>query len=233
MKANSPTNSEKGKRHLASDDSSMSRKRPMPGLRANGIELNIFDDDDEADSSDAEFFVEVGHPSTASFPASIPAISSFPEYLTVDHQVWEEAPCGVVADQAANCSVRAEILLNETEKYKMESGQMREIDFYDLMFPADYMQVIIDATNMNLALQNAPLTTKGEFYRMLGIRLAIALDMKKGIIGDFWSAVQESGTIYRPPRYYERFGMTKLRWEQLTSLWSLEQSPPSHIAPQV
>lgn len=215
------------------DDDPTGRRRILAGLvpTSNRTDIMLFDDE-EGDSDGAEFFEDVDHPAVPTFPASLPAIPSFPEFLTVDHQVWEDTGLGITVDQAAHCTVHTELLWSEEDKFKIDTGRMKEIDYYNFMFPSECLPAIIDSTNINLTSQNLPPANLAELKRMFGIRLAMALDLQRGAVGDFWSIVQDPGSISRPPRYGERFGMTKARWDQLTSLWSLEQGHPSHIAPQ-
>eukprot|EP01039_Chlorochromonas_danica_P000351 gene352-376_t len=234
---------DKKKRRNEIEDPNSRKRIYSPSLVPNQNEIMLFQDDD-GDSSGAEFFDEVDHhphthphlphgaPLTA-FPASLPAIPTSLEYLNVDGQVWEEAMHGITVDHSSHCTVHTELLWSDEDKFKIETGRMKELDYFNFMFPTDCIPSILDATNINLASQNLPPVSRGELYRMFGIRLAMALDLKMGVVnGDFWNSVQELGTIFRSPRYGERFGMLKSRWEQLNSLWSLEQGPPSHIAPQ-
>lgn len=156
----------------------------------------------------------------------------FPEVLSVDGQHWEESLHGITVDQSSHCIVHTELLWSEADRFKIDTGRMKELDYFNFMFPTDCLPAMLDSTNLNLASQNIPLTSKGELYRMLGIRLAMALDIQRGVTGDFWNNVQDPNTIFRAPCYGERFGMPKSRWEQLNTFWSLDQSPSSHISPQ-
>ncbi|RYG58684.1 hypothetical protein EON64_21050 [archaeon] len=127
--------------------------------------------------------------------------------------------------------MRTEILWGDEEKAKFEHGMMREIDFFNFMFPVDFIQLMVDCTNGNLVAQNLALTSVGEMYRMLGVKLAMALEGRPGLNVDFWGVQQDASTIYRPHKYGERFGMSKTRFDHLLMCWALDHST-AHLGGQ-
>ena len=79
---------------------------------------------------------------------------------------------------------------------------------------------------MNMLTHSYIPLTKGEFFKYLGLRLAMACEPKRGAIPVYWDEGLQPGTIYSGGSFGERFGMSSYRFENITQCLSLED--PQH-----
>lgn len=91
------------------------------------------------------------------------------------------------------------------------------IDYFYLMWPMDTVQDMIHLTNKGLVAKKKAALTKGEFFKWLGIRLAMAIEPRRGPITVYWEHDIHEGSIFTPPDYERRFGMSRHRFQDITS----------------
>lgn len=93
-------------------------------------------------------------------------------------------------------------------------------DYFTLMFPQDNIKETITFTNENLEKLGNQELTRGEYEKWLGIRLAMAIEPRKGSLPVYWeSSTRDRSilTILTAPSYGERFYMRRHRFEDITS----------------
>jgi hypothetical protein len=93
-------------------------------------------------------------------------------------------------------------------------------DCFRLFFPEQYLNTIIDLTNVNIradVLRSGGDTNRGEFFKYIGIRLAMALDPIGRSYEDYWqtsdAADEGAKTTQLPRNYGNRFKMSKNRFK--------------------
>ena len=69
------------------------------------------------------------------------------------------------------------------------SKQHDEFDYYNLMFPSSQYDIILELANKGLCDDRQRLLVKDEFIHIIGIRLAIALESKRGGLRTYFSEV--------------------------------------------
>ena len=90
--------------------------------------------------------------------------------------------------------------------------------YFYLMFPMDSIPSILEYTNINLlAKKKAPLT-KGEMIKWLGIRLAMAVEPRRGPLPTYWKSERDVGVVSTAEG---RFGMKLSRFTNISSCLQL------------
>ena len=59
--------------------------------------------------------------------------------------------------------------------------------------------------------------TQGEFFKWLGIQLAMCVEPRRGPIEVYWAKRSHEGSSSLPANYGERFGMSRHRFQEITS----------------
>ena len=83
------------------------------------------------------------------------------------------------------------------------------------MWPTNTIEEMLHETNKRLGDKRKTLT-KGEFFKWLGIRLAMACEPRRGPIDVYWKEEYEVGSVFSPPCYNSRFNMTRHRFQEIT-----------------
>ena len=91
------------------------------------------------------------------------------------------------------------------------------------IYPVRGIGKTLEYTNVNMLTHSYIPLTKGEFFKYLGLRLAMACEPKRGAIPVYWDEGLQPGTIYSGASFGERFGMSRHRFENITQCLS---SPP-------
>jgi len=86
-----------------------------------------------------------------------------------------------------------------------------------LLFPCDVLPDLIKFTNENLTKNGGAISTKGELIRWLGIRLAMAVQSRRGDTADYWQKTQQPGYVSVPPNFGKLTNMSRHRFQLLTS----------------
>ena len=93
------------------------------------------------------------------------------------------------------------------------------------MFPMDSIPSILDYTNINLlAKKKAPLS-KGELIKWLGIRLAMAVEPRRGPLPTYWKSESDAGVVSTAANYEGHFGMKLSRSTYINSCLQLAEEP--------
>ena len=99
-------------------------------------------------------------------------------------------------------------------------GTKKEVDYFYQFYPVRGIGKTLEYTYVNMLTHSYIPLTKGEFFKYLGLRLAMACEPKRGAIPVHWDEGLKPGTIYSGASFGERFGMSRHRFEIIT------QSPP-------
>jgi hypothetical protein len=104
--------------------------------------------------------------------------------------------------------------------------------YYLLMFPMQYLSVILECTNRQLLAHNPsnkPLT-KHEFFTYKAIRIATALRPIDGPIREYWDKVESEDDIFPAFDFEARFKMTHHRFKILTNCLRLAEYTPLTVS---
>jgi len=87
--------------------------------------------------------------------------------------------------------------------------------YFYLCFPMQYVAKILQFTNANIESRNLNYqeVSIGELFRWIGIKLMTVIEPRKGGISSYWSTTIDNETGYGPGHYFERFLMSKNRFE--------------------
>jgi Transposase IS4 len=93
-------------------------------------------------------------------------------------------------------------------------------DYFMMHFPPSQWNVILDATNARVLIERGPGNKRSErdvtmtdLKKILGIRIASAIDPSKGLFDDSWMTEDALRSTMQAGRYGERFGMSKNRFQ--------------------
>ena len=106
----------------------------------------------------------------------------------------------------------------------VENSKRMEYYFY-LMFPMDSIPSILEYTNINLLTKKKAPLTKGEIIKWLGIRLAMAVEPRRGPLPTYWKSESDVGVVSTAANYEGRFGMKLSRFTDISSCLQLAQEP--------
>ena len=142
----------------------------------------------------------------------------------------------VIDDTSPLCTVKAKLLFNQVEEIKVATDTMKEVDFYNLMYPMDetFGEMLL-STNLNPRRKGFAETNKNEITKFFGIRMAMILDTRRGSIANYWNENEDTESIFQAPCYGKRFKMSKNRFEVIHSCWALampeEANKPTKVSP--
>ena len=104
------------------------------------------------------------------------------------------------------------------------------LDYFILSYPSDSWTKSIHATNnmINEKYPESEHTTLGEIITYLGLRLGMCMDPIRGGYEAYWNTPDRntSRQIMLPRDFGTRFGMTKNRFELLTTCFQLDFEEP-------
>ena len=105
-------------------------------------------------------------------------------------------------------------------------GAEKSMEYYFyLMFPMDSIPSILEYTNINLLAKKKAPSTKGEMIKWLGIRLAMAVEPRRGPLPTYWKSESDVGVVSTAANYEGRFGMKLSRFTDIRSCLQLAQEP--------
>lgn len=129
---------------------------------------------------------------------------------------WEEIP-GTIIDERINGRYQQQTRIMWTQREELKSPQEREpADYFYKFFPPKLVTLMIEMTNARLVdkrIRNV--ATRGEMYKWLGIRLAMALEPCKGGSQAYWSKTDDEGKFSRGANFEERTSMTYNRFRDI------------------
>ena len=107
----------------------------------------------------------------------------------------------------------------------LEGVEKRMEYYFYLMFPMDSIPSILEYTNINLLTKKKAPLTKGEIIKWLGIRLAMAVEPRRGLLPTYWKSESDVGVVSTAANYEGRFGMKLSRFTDISSCLQLAQEP--------
>ena len=96
----------------------------------------------------------------------------------------------------------------------------RIVDHFYLMYPMVGMPTTLRHINECMDSKGKQHVSKGEFIKWLGLRVAMAAEPRRGPITVYWQHSFEEGTVFSPADYGTRFGMSRHRFQDITSALS-------------
>jgi hypothetical protein len=126
-----------------------------------------------------------------------------------------------------------EIIQDATSSYRSRSKLLwqnndltqtrTEFDYFALFFPCQIIADIVRLTNLELGrrLKDATLTA-AEFWKYLGIRLAMNQSGSHLSIAEYWKVTLDEGAWGHPPDFGSTFNMSRHRFEDITSCLRLD-----------
>lgn len=122
-----------------------------------------------------------------------------------------------------NIDPKANLRYSNNARFNFPAGEgfeeYKDIDrpiaeYFYLLFPMPIINQIIRLTNLEIRSTEYPDylrvdLTKGEFFKWIGIKLAMVLTPLRGGIDAYFAVESEPGTVYEPGNYGKRFGMSK------------------------
>ena len=99
-------------------------------------------------------------------------------------------------------------------------GVKQPSQYFLLFFPISLMLTAQDQTNTALSFtvragNQAPVSAE-ELLRWLGIRLAMAVEPKRGDLKTYWLDKDTEGSVYTASNFHSRFKMSRHRFEFIT-----------------
>ena len=99
-------------------------------------------------------------------------------------------------------------------------GAKQPSQYFLLFFSISHMLTAQDQTNAALSSKvrtgNQGPVSAGELLRWLGIRLAMAVEPKRGDLKTYWLDKDTEGSVYTASNYNSRFKMSRHRFEFIT-----------------
>jgi hypothetical protein len=89
------------------------------------------------------------------------------------------------------------------------------------------LDTIVEGTNVILQRKGKPKTSKGEFLKYIGIRLASVLERRRGAVRTWFKEGNVEGSVHQHGAYFKRFGMTATRFQALNDCMRLR--PPAGV----
>jgi hypothetical protein len=110
---------------------------------------------------------------------------------------------------------RAKIIWKGPRKYLSDRS---EADYLKLMFPIKLVHVAVELTNEEF-IRRGMLSnfTEEEFWRYLGIRLAMTVAGDNKTIPEYWNETEDLESFDPPLCFGRRFDMTRHRFENITA----------------
>jgi hypothetical protein len=104
-----------------------------------------------------------------------------------------------------------------------------EFDYFNLAFPNDQWEIIVSLTNRGLTVSKKRVITKEELIHILVIKLAIALESKRGGLPTYFNTEYSDGmnTVLTGGDYERKFGTSLTRCQKIMQFLKLAESPSS------
>ncbi|EEY59515.1 uncharacterized protein PITG_12071 [Phytophthora infestans T30-4] len=88
------------------------------------------------------------------------------------------------------------------------------------MYPWSAIQSTIKHTNDKLAARRQRTIPEGDLFRFLGVRLAIAVEPRRGALRTYWEKDILEDFVGAPPNFGERFGVSRHTFEPISGALS-------------
>jgi hypothetical protein len=140
-----------------------------------------------------------------------------------DDQIWRHE---------GEVTATTELPERRTElKWPARVQRRSEIDYFFLMFPLPIVGQILQHTNIALsqAKPNTSELTRAEFFKYLGLRLTMAVSYPPMSVPDYFKTTQEAGSTCPITNFAERFGMSRHRFQAITSALRFDTFEESNI----
>jgi hypothetical protein len=134
---------------------------------------------------------------------------------------WEEIEAVIQEKNPDVFTRKSTINMNRAREYGVESA----VEYFYTMFPMKELSNIVQGTNFELASKGKPPTSKGEFLKWLGIRLASVLERRRGSVRSWFKEGSVPDSIHIHGAYAHRFGMSATRFQVLNDCLKLRPSP--------
>ncbi|KAG7376682.1 hypothetical protein PHYPSEUDO_012920 [Phytophthora pseudosyringae] len=118
----------------------------------------------------------------------------------------------ILVDQAAHIPPRSTRFL--WPPY-LQIGDCSLVKYFYLMYPMSTVNETIRLTNINLGRNSFRHIGQGDFFRWMGIRLAMAVEPRRGPSRVYWESDQKEGSVNTPANYGDRFQMSRHCFEQI------------------
>ncbi len=105
------------------------------------------------------------------------------------------------------------------------------LDYFEFLFPINTISLLVSNTNRVLANKRMKTLCKGELYRWFGIRLAMAVEPRRGPLTTYWETSTREDSVRVPANFGERMGMQRHRFEQIQSCLSFTDTADSNEDP--
>jgi len=96
-------------------------------------------------------------------------------------------------------------------------GSRPPIDYFRLCYPEQKNKEFADSTNACLKHAKLKELENGEWLQFLGIRLAMAVESRRGPLKDYWLKEVPNESVCTPGNFLERFKMTHNRFCEIQS----------------
>ncbi|KAF4044572.1 Transposase IS4 [Phytophthora infestans] len=93
-------------------------------------------------------------------------------------------------------------------------GRTVSRNFY-LMYPMETLNKMLQYTNANLAVSKYRAIDEGDWFRWIGIRLAMAIEPRRGPTRVYWESEAKDGFVNIPANFGERFRMSRHAFENI------------------
>ncbi|GMF65594.1 unnamed protein product [Phytophthora lilii] len=96
--------------------------------------------------------------------------------------------------------------------------------YFYLMYPMSTLRNTMSSTNYNLQKKQYRRINVGDWFKWIGIRLAMAFEPRRGPLPTYWDHASQDGSVSTAANFGQRFGMTRHCFEQLLSCMSFGKS---------
>ncbi len=143
---------------------------------------------------------------------------SSPEPLCINNQTWIDDG-EVLVDSANHFYFRSMIRPMRDTSIEVRS----ELEYFNLMFPTQMWPQIVEKTNHRICMLKSTSEVSWEdLLKYLGIRLVMAVEGRHRRISSYWSTEKEEDSVFEPPRYGERFQMSRDRFQAISTAFRLD-----------
>ncbi|EGZ13033.1 hypothetical protein PHYSODRAFT_512848 [Phytophthora sojae] len=95
------------------------------------------------------------------------------------------------------------------------------------MYPWSTIQSTLQHTNVKLIASRQRAIAEGDFFRFLGVRLAMAVEPRRGSLRAYWEKEVSEGFVGTAANFGERFCISRHTFEQISSALSFADDIPS------
>ncbi|KAG6954422.1 hypothetical protein JG687_00011831 [Phytophthora cactorum] len=118
----------------------------------------------------------------------------------------------VMVDSASHFSSRGTTFLWPAY---LQLGERSLVKYFYLLYPVGTLQETIRLTNVNLGMDSFRPIGPGDLFRWIGIRLAMAVEPRRGATRVYWNTQEKDGYVNTPANYAIRFQMSRHCFEQV------------------